>query len=153
MFLALIVALVVGGLIGAVNGWLVAFRGLEPFIVTLGMLALARGLVYAYGEGIPVNPAAAPTFAAIGQTTLLGIPVLAIIWMPGRLLIAFLLYRTVWGRRVYADRQQRRGRPQLRHPGPGHPVVGVHAGRAAGRAGRLDVPRPVRQRHRDWPAT
>jgi ribose transport system permease protein len=102
VFLALIVALIVGGVIGTVNGWLVAYRGLEPFIVTLGMLALARGLVYAYSEGIPVQPAAAESFAAIGQSTLLGIPVLAIIWILVVLLIAFLLNRTVWGRRVYA---------------------------------------------------
>jgi ribose transport system permease protein len=102
VFLALIVALIVGGVIGTVNGWLVAYRGLEPFIVTLGMLALARGLVYAYGEGIPVQPAAAETFTAIGQSTLLGIPVLTIIWIVVVLLIAFLLTRTVWGRRVYA---------------------------------------------------
>ena len=84
------------------NGWLVAFRGLEPFIVTLGMLALARGLVYAYGNGIPINPAAASTYAALGQSTFIGIPVLAIIWLAMVALIAFLLYRTVWGRRVYA---------------------------------------------------
>ena len=56
VLLALVVAIVIGGLVGTVNGWLVAFRGLEPFIVTLGMLALARGLVYAYGNGIPINP-------------------------------------------------------------------------------------------------
>jgi ribose transport system permease protein len=85
-----------------VNGWLVAFRGLEPFIVTLGMLALARGLVYAYGNGIPINPKAADSYARFGQSTLLGIPVLAIIWLAMAGLIAFLLYRTVWGRRVYA---------------------------------------------------
>jgi ribose transport system permease protein len=102
VILALIVALVVGGFIGMVNGWLVAFRGLEPFIVTLGMLALARGLVYAYGQGIPVQPKASATFAQIGQTTVLGIPVLAIIWIAVVLLIGFLLSRTVWGRRVYA---------------------------------------------------
>jgi ribose transport system permease protein len=102
VILALIVALVVGGFIGMVNGWLVSFRGLEPFIVTLGMLALARGLVYAYGQGIPVQPKAAATFAQIGQTTVLGIPVLAIIWIAVVLLIGFLLSRTVWGRRVYA---------------------------------------------------
>ena len=102
VFLALIVALAVGGFIGMVNGWLVAFRGLEPFIVTLGMLALARGLVYAYGEGIPVQPEAAATFAQIGQTTLIGIPLLAIIWIAVVLAIGFLLSRTVWGRRVYA---------------------------------------------------
>ena len=39
VLLGLLVALVIGGIIGATNGWLVAFRGLEPFIVTLGMLA------------------------------------------------------------------------------------------------------------------
>jgi ribose/xylose/arabinose/galactoside ABC-type transport system permease subunit len=102
VFLGLIVALVIGGIVGAVNGWLVAFRGLEPFIVTLGMLALARGLVYAYGNGIPINPEAASSYATFGQTTIIGIPVLAIIWILMVLLVAFLLYRTVWGRRVYA---------------------------------------------------
>ena len=102
VLLGLVVAIAIGGLVGLVNGWLVAFRGLEPFIVTLGMLALARGLVYAYGNGIPINPAAATSYAAIGQATFIGIPVLAIIWLAMVALVAFLLYRTVWGRRVYA---------------------------------------------------
>lgn len=102
VWFALLVALAVGGIIGVVNGWLVSFRGLEPFIVTLGMLALARGLVYAYSEGIPITPQASETFAQIGQTTVLGIPVLTLIWIAMVLLIAFLLTRTVWGRRVYA---------------------------------------------------
>ena len=102
VFLGLVVAIIIGGIIGAVNGWLVAFRGLEPFIVTLGMLALARGLVYAYGNGIPINPDAAASYAKLGQTTILGIPLLAVIWILMVVLIAFLLYRTVWGRRVYA---------------------------------------------------
>jgi ribose transport system permease protein len=102
VWFALLVALAVGGLIGLVNGWLVAFRGLEPFIVTLGMLALARGLVYAYSEGIPITPEASETFAQIGQTTVLGIPVLTLLWIAMVLLVAFLLRRTVWGRRVYA---------------------------------------------------
>lgn len=102
VFLALGVALAIGAAVGAINGGLVAYRGLEPFIVTLGMLALARGLVYAYGNGIPVNPAAAESFASVGQATIIGIPVLALIWLAMVALIAFLLYRTVWGRRVYA---------------------------------------------------
>jgi ribose transport system permease protein len=102
VWFALLVALAIGGIIGVVNGWLVSFRGLEPFIVTLGMLALARGLVYAYSEGIPITPQASDTFAQIGQTTVLGIPVLTLIWIAMVLLIAFLLTRTVWGRRVYA---------------------------------------------------
>ncbi|MCU1567535.1 MAG: putative sugar transporter permease protein [Pseudarthrobacter sp.] len=102
VLLALVVAVIIGGIVGTVNGWLVAFRGLEPFIVTLGMLALARGLVYAYGNGIPINPGASESFAAFGQATILGFPVLALIWLAMVALITFLLYRTVWGRRVYA---------------------------------------------------
>jgi ribose transport system permease protein len=102
VWLALLVGMAVGGIIGLVNGWLVSFRGLEPFIVTLGMLALARGLVYAYSEGIPITPKAADTFAQIGQTTVVGIPVLTLIWIAVVLIVAFLLTRTVWGRRVYA---------------------------------------------------
>jgi ribose transport system permease protein len=102
VWFALLVALAIGGVIGLVNGWLVSFRGLEPFIVTLGMLALARGLVYAYSEGIPITPEASETFAQIGQTTVLGIPVLTLIWIAIVLIVAFLLRRTVWGRRVYA---------------------------------------------------
>jgi ribose/xylose/arabinose/galactoside ABC-type transport system permease subunit len=102
VWLALLVGIAIGGIIGLVNGWLVSFRGLEPFIVTLGMLALARGLVYAYSEGIPITPQASDTFAQIGQTTVLGIPVLTLIWIAIVLIVAFLLRRTVWGRRVYA---------------------------------------------------
>ena len=91
VWLALLVGMAVGGIIGLVNGWLVSFRGLEPFIVTLGMLALARGLVYAYSEGIPITPEASDTFAQIGQTTVLGIPVLTLIWIAMVLIVAFLL--------------------------------------------------------------
>ena len=102
VLLGMVIALAIGGAVGAVNGWLVAFRGLEPFIVTLGMLALARGLVYAYGNGIPITPDVASTYADIGQTTLAGIPLLTIIWVIAIAAIAFGLNRTVWGRRVYA---------------------------------------------------
>jgi len=92
-FLGVAVGLLVGGALGAINGALVAYRGLEPFIVTLGMLALARGLVYAYTQGIPVAPSGS-SFGVPGVATLAGVPVLGI--------IAFLLYRTVFGRRLYA---------------------------------------------------
>lgn len=100
--LAILVAVATGALIGAINGWLVAFRGLEAFIVTLGMLALARGLVYAYTEGIPVTPQAAD-FRSIASSTVLGFPLIGILWLVLAAAVAFLVRRTVFGRRVYAS--------------------------------------------------
>jgi len=100
-FLGLAVGLLVGGALGAINGALVAYRGLEPFIVTLGMLALARGLVYAYTQGIPVMPRGS-SFGIPGVATIAGVPVLGIFWIGCALGVAFLLYRTVFGRRLYA---------------------------------------------------
>ncbi|RFA13159.1 sugar ABC transporter permease [Subtercola boreus] len=100
--LAILVAVLTGAAIGAINGWLVAFRGLEAFIVTLGMLALARGLVYAYTEGIPVSPDATD-FRAIASSTVLGFPLIGILWLLLAVVIAFLVRRTVFGRRVYAS--------------------------------------------------
>ncbi|MFE1199268.1 ABC transporter permease [Streptomyces olivaceoviridis] len=99
--LAALVAITVGVAIGAFNGYLVAFRGLEAFIVTLGMLALARGLVYAYTEGQPITPHS-PTFRVVATTATAQIPVLGIIWIGVALAVAFLTRRTVFGRRVYA---------------------------------------------------
>ncbi len=99
--LGIIVGLVVGGVLGAVNGALVAYRGLEPFIVTLGMLALARGLVYAYTQGVPVTPQGS-SFGIPGIATIAGIPVLGIIWIGCAIGAALLLYKTVFGRRLYA---------------------------------------------------
>lgn len=98
---AIAIAVCVGAAIGALNGYLVAFRGLEPFIVTLGMLALARGLVYAYTEGSPVRPEAAD-FRAVATSTVLGFPVIGIIWLVLAAAVAFITRRTVLGRRVYA---------------------------------------------------
>ncbi|MGJ0204255.1 ABC transporter permease subunit [Leucobacter sp. gxy201] len=101
VLLAAVVAIAVGLLFGILTGYLVAFRGLEPFIVTLGIMALARGLVYAYTEGVPVKPAA-EDFRAIATTTVAGIPVLGLIWLGLAALIWFVTTRTVFGRRIYA---------------------------------------------------
>ncbi|RWZ49816.1 ABC transporter permease [Labedella phragmitis] len=101
VIMAIAIAVAVGAAIGAINGYLVAFRGLEPFIVTLGMLALARGLVYAYTEGSPVRPEAAD-FRGIATATVAGIPVIGILWLALALVVGFITRRTVLGRRIYA---------------------------------------------------
>jgi len=101
VWVGLIVALITGAVIGAVNGALIAFRGVAAFIVTLGMLALARGLVYAYTEGSPLTPAD-PAFVIPGTSNVLGFPTIGLFWIAIIVITAFVLRRTVFGRRVYA---------------------------------------------------
>jgi len=101
VFVALLVALLTGAAIGAVNGALIAFRGVAAFIVTLGMLALARGLVYAYTEGSPLTPLD-PAFGAAGTSSVFGFPTIGLFWIAVVAIMAFVLQRTVFGRRVYA---------------------------------------------------
>ncbi len=101
VWIGLIVALVTGAVVGAVNGALIAFRGVAAFIVTLGMLALARGLVYAYTEGSPLTPAD-PAFVIPGTSNLFGFPTIGLFWIAIVASTAFVLRQTVFGRRVYA---------------------------------------------------
>jgi len=87
-------------LLGFVNGFF-ANRGIHPFIVTLGMMGIARTLALVFSDGQTVKvPAAA--FENIAYSTLFGIPVPIFIWF-GVLLIfhRFLKYHPT-GRHIYA---------------------------------------------------
>lgn len=51
----LLAGLLVGALAGLINGSLIAFTGIPPFIATLGMMVAARGLARAYTGGQPIS--------------------------------------------------------------------------------------------------
>jgi inositol transport system permease protein len=55
MIVPLLAGVIVGGLAGLVNGSLIAFTGIPPFIATLGMMVAARGLARAYTGGQPIS--------------------------------------------------------------------------------------------------
>jgi ribose transport system permease protein len=97
-----ILAGLVGGLVfGAINGALIAFVNLPPFIVTLGSLTAVRGAARLIGDDQTVfNPEL--SFAFIGNATLFGIPYLVIIAFAVILISWFVLRRTVFGMRIYA---------------------------------------------------
>jgi ribose transport system permease protein len=98
---AVLLALFAGAVAGAVNGVLVAVVRMPPFIVTLGMLGIARGLTLLYTGGRTIQPLPAP-FTEIAGGQFLGIANL--IWLTALVLgvTAFALRRTLWGRYVYA---------------------------------------------------
>jgi ribose transport system permease protein len=99
--LAIVAALLVGVALGAFNGVLVAFAKLPPFIVTLGMLGIARGVVLVLTNASTVQPLPG-SFGDIANGNFLGLPNLLWMFVVVVLVAAFVLRRTVFGRYVYA---------------------------------------------------
>lgn len=83
--LAICVALAVGILCGAANGFFVAICEIPPFIATLGMMTLLRGCILVYTKGSPI-PIKVDSYKFFGKGTVAGVPVPVII-----LIILFLL--------------------------------------------------------------
>ncbi len=101
IFTPLMVGLLTGGFLGAVNGFMVSKFTLQPFVVTLGMLSVARGLTYIYNDGMPTSNLNS-TFRLIGQGEVLGIPAPVVIFLFVFAVSWFLLKYTLFGRYVYA---------------------------------------------------
>lgn len=99
--LAVIVGMATGFGVGMINGILVSYVGITPFIVTLGMLSMARGAIWVMTKGWPIEDVS-DKFLFIGQGSFLGIPVPVIIAIVVGVLMHFLLTYTVFGRRIYA---------------------------------------------------
>jgi ribose transport system permease protein len=103
--LGIFAGLLTGLFFGALNGVLVAFAGLPPFIVTLGSLTAVRGLARLMGGDQTVFNADLP-FAFIGNGSLplgfVSIPWLTVIALLIIVASWFILRRTVLGMRIYA---------------------------------------------------
>jgi len=94
-------ALAAGLVFGLLNGALIAFMRLPPFIVTLGSLTAVRGVGRLLGEDTTVFNPELP-FAFIGNGTLAGVPWLVIIAFAVVVVSWVILRRTVLGTRIYA---------------------------------------------------
>jgi ribose transport system permease protein len=99
--IALLLAATVGAGCGIVNGVLVSWGGLPPFIVTLGMMSIARGAALLYTEGRPVSGFDDGFRSlATGQIVLIPSPVAVMIAV--YVIAHVVLTRTTFGRYVYA---------------------------------------------------
>lgn len=102
---ALIVPMALGILVGlacgTVNGILIAKKKLAPFIVTLGMMTIARGLALVYTSGRPVINLS-DSYNEIGGGSFGPIPFPALIFFGVILMGVFILHFTRFGRYVYA---------------------------------------------------
>jgi predicted ABC-type sugar transport system permease subunit len=101
MLLGLVAALSISVVPGIVNGLLVARLRIPPFIGTLGMYGVARGASYLMaGEAsVPVNN---PVLTWIGNSRIIGVPVIVIITAVLVIIAQFVLTRTRFGQHTYA---------------------------------------------------
>jgi ribose transport system permease protein len=98
---ALLLALTVGAACGLVNGLLVTRGKLPPFIATLGMMSVARGLALMWAEGRPIS-GFDEGFRMVATGRLLAVPGPVLLTVLVYALAHVLLAHSVFGRSVYA---------------------------------------------------
>jgi ribose transport system permease protein len=101
IWLSVIAAMVIGAGVGAINGLLVVWVGVNPLITTLGTMSIFSGLAYIISTSIQFNTTNS-AFNFLGTGTLLGLPMPFIIALVVFLLVFFIERKTVVGRAIYA---------------------------------------------------
>lgn len=98
---AIVAGLLTGCLAGLFNGWAITRFKVPPFVATLAMLTVARGLTMLYTKGFPIS-GLGTSFAQIGTGWFLGIPVP--VWISGIIVLIAVLVtnKTKLGRYIYA---------------------------------------------------
>lgn len=99
--IAIVLGVASGAAIGLVNGLLIQRLRLPPFIATLGMLGVARGIVVGVtsGQGVSGLPA---EFTAIGQGYIGAVPVPVIVMVLVAIVVSLFLAYHLWGTYIYS---------------------------------------------------
>jgi ribose transport system permease protein len=99
---AVLIALAVGALGGALNGLLVAYGGLSAFVATLATMTAYGGIALLYTNGATIFSNIPEDFRVLGQGALGPIPTPVIIMLLVVLAAWVVMEQTVFGRRLYA---------------------------------------------------
>jgi len=99
--LALVVGLTLGTIMGLLNGLITAQAHIPPFVVTLGMMTIGRGLALTFTEGRPIT-GLPESFRFVGAGFLGPVPMPIVIFLAVFVVGYFVLTRTVVGESVYA---------------------------------------------------
>jgi ribose transport system permease protein len=103
-WITLAFCMVFGAILGSINGLLVAFGKIAPFIVTLATMSAYRSIIVQIGQGGPfnINSDIVPWFRMIAAGKVFGIPNLALIFFAIMIVVAVVMARTKFGRYVFA---------------------------------------------------
>jgi len=97
-----IAGILAGALCGFINGISIAKLKVPPFIATLGMMMITKGLNLILSGVKPVYFVDTPSFAKIAMLTVLGIPMGVLIFFLVALFASFILSKTILGRYTFA---------------------------------------------------
>lgn len=101
VWLAALIALLIGAGIGAVNGFFVTWVGINALIATLGMLSIVEGIALVFTGGL-TEPFNVPGFNILGQGRIFEVPIPLILMLVMYLVLYWVLSQTRFGRYVYA---------------------------------------------------
>lgn len=100
IIVSILTGIAIGTLCGLLNGIGVSYIGFPPFIMTLGMMTIARGIPLVYTNGTPIFGLSG-TFNALANSRILGIPTLVYYMVVICIIGYVILSKTVLGRRIY----------------------------------------------------
>ena len=100
-FLAIIIALVLGAMVGAINAFTVTKMRIVPIIATIGMQLICRAIAYLSTGGIYIM-VENEVFYNIGYKEIAGLPYLVWALLIVNFGLAFVLSNTSFGRKVFA---------------------------------------------------
>lgn len=101
--LTMLAALLLGAVLGAINGVIIAKGKVAPFIATLATMTIYRGLTLVYTDGRPVSDLGNEiTFQMLGKGYFFGIPVPVCTMILAFIALYVIMHKTTFGRRVYA---------------------------------------------------
>lgn len=101
-YLAIIIASLMGIVLGAVNGFFIAYFKMTPFIVTLATMQIYKGIVYVITKGMPIT--GMPENAQNLANGIIGgvLPKIVVMMILICVILTVMLNRTKFGRHIYA---------------------------------------------------
>ena len=100
--IAIIVSILACCVVGLVNGVIISYSSIPPFIVTLGTQTGVRGIVYLISNNKPIG-GLPDGFLLLTSTDIGPIPIQIILMLIVFVIVGFVLNRTSFGRKIYAN--------------------------------------------------
>ncbi|MDO5976140.1 ABC transporter permease [Flavivirga jejuensis] len=102
--LAILITLSIGFALGSVSGYLVAYQKMAPFVATLALMTIARGLGFIYSKGSPITfkTPGGEFMSNFANNSTLGIPNIALVFFLIVILVMVMLRYNVFGRLIIA---------------------------------------------------